>query len=117
MALAGALIVMGGLSFLSFVISQLHRVIALFEKGPTEPMDTKTSPDAFKSSDFPLFNLEEAARRCMSQTASLGEPFDLKSLFETLKEKGWPASHLTVRAFREAGILVPAGNGLFTWKK
>ena len=31
MALAGALIVMSGLSVLSFIISQLHKVLALLE--------------------------------------------------------------------------------------
>ncbi len=36
MAITGPLIVMGGLSILSIIISQLHKVVALFDKKEEE---------------------------------------------------------------------------------
>ena len=39
MALAGALIVLSGLAVLSFVISQLHKVVALLEKRDEKPAE------------------------------------------------------------------------------
>jgi hypothetical protein len=48
MAIAGALIVMAGLTVLSFVISQLHKIAALLEKGvekrPEKKQAVKTVP-------------------------------------------------------------------------
>jgi len=122
MALAGALIVMSGLAILSFVISQLHRVAGLFEKRPEEPPIVEPPPEdmppvSAKPFDFPLDDLQEAAARCSLEAAALGELFEIKALFEVLKNRGWPAPHLTIRTFRERGILVPAEDGLFSWKK
>ena len=48
MAAAGALIVMFGLSVLSFVISQLHKVVAIIEswtKKRPQPVETKVETD------------------------------------------------------------------------
>ena len=41
MAIAGALIVMAGLTVLSFVISQLHKIAALLEKGVEKRSEKK----------------------------------------------------------------------------
>ncbi len=122
MALAGALIVVSGLTILSLVISQLHRVAGLFEKRPEEPPIVEPPPGdvpakPFKPFDFPLDDLQEAASRCSLEAASLGESFEIKALFNVLKDRGWPAPHLMIRTFREREILVPAGDGLFSWKK
>ncbi|MBW1955158.1 MAG: OadG family protein [Deltaproteobacteria bacterium] len=117
MAIAGALIVMSGLTILSFVISQLHRVAGLFEKRPEEPPPEDVPETPAKSFGFPLDDLQEAAAQCSLEAAALGEPFEIKALFEVLKNRGWPAPHLTIRTFRERGILVPAEDGLFSWKK
>lgn len=124
MAVLGTLIVMTGLAVLSLVISQLYRLVALFERRKeaatvcTEPPTAlKTTRESSKTVDFPLADLEEAARRCMAQAASLGAIFELKALIQILKETGWPAPHLTLRTFRESGVLIPAGEGRFAWKE
>ncbi len=122
MAVAGSLIVMAGLTVLAFVISQLYRVVGLFEKRKSEPelKDSSTKSQSVEKTDtfdFPLTDLGEAKSRCVTQSAILGEPFELKALFGVLRENGWPAPHLTIRSFRESGRLVPDGEGLFSWKK
>ena len=121
MAVAGALIVMAGLSMLSLAISQLHKLVELFEKKEKkehkfEKVSDKEPEDQIKPLDFPLADLRLAADQYRPLTSELGENFELGVLFKLFQECNLPHPHLTIRSFRESGILVPAGEGRFTWK-
>ena len=47
----------------------------------------------------------------------LEQPFELKALYEIAQKNDFPHPHLTIKSFREAGILVNAGEGLYTWNR
>ena len=46
----------------------------------------------------------------------MGNEFTLVDLHRVTKEVGLPHPHLSINRFRDAGILVPVGEGQFTWK-
>ena len=47
----------------------------------------------------------------------LGPSFQLSELYAVSSKHGLPHPHLTIKSFREAGILVPQGGGVFSWKQ
>ena len=112
MALVGIMIVMSGLSILSFIISQLHKLIAVFEKkektpGAAGPFEM---PEKFPD------DMEEVAKFYEPLVKQLSSTFSLDQLYALTAENKYPHPHLTIRSFREAGILIPQGDGIFTWK-
>lgn len=121
MALAGATIVMIGLAVLSFIISQLHKIVAMVEKKAESPKNATPqkavaeAPPAEEESDL-LADLAATARIYRPLTAGLGDTFMLTKLYHILAQENLPHPHLTIRALREAGYLAPAGEGTFAWK-
>ncbi len=122
-AVTGTIIVMAGLTILATVISFLPKVISLFEGTPTTPSLSPSQKEAEKKevtfSDLsnPQFSadVQEDAKKYSSLVQSLGDSFELGALHKILKEKHHPHPHLTVKTFREAGIILPVGDGNFTW--
>ncbi|MCP4747593.1 MAG: OadG family protein [Desulfobacteraceae bacterium] len=117
MAVTGAMIVITGLSVLSFIISKLHKVIAFLEnkqKKTTEEPATKNSQPTLAEifSDDP----GETARNCQILTTELGNSFELCSLFSIFHRHNLPHPHITIRNLRSAGFLVPQKDGKFHWK-
>ncbi len=112
MALAGALIVMTGLTVLSIIISQLHRVVEFVEKKEAAPQEAgpDTIPEIFPDS------LEQVAALYEPLVKQLPESFSLEALYALTQENNYPHPHLTIRSFREAGILISRGDGIFAWK-
>ena len=120
MAIAGALIVMSGLSILSFIISQLHNVLALMEKRKkTADIDAPSATESMPAAmaDHDLCNLEGSFSCYCDETTRLGSAFTLQDLFAVFQECDFPHPHLTIRSLKEDGYLVPAGEGMFSWKK
>ena len=124
MALVGSLIVLSGLSILSLILSQLHKVVAIFEK--PEPGVTGAGKSAGPSDgdkidvaagidDRDLFLIDEATSAYEPLIEQLDQPFELKSLYALSEKSRFPHVHLTVKSLREAGRLVPQGEGLFAW--
>ena len=121
MALTGACIVMTGLAVLAFIISQLHRIVSLFEKKhvPVETPAPETSDPASEPISGPeniLDDLATAAKLYMPLTAGLGDTFKLSSLYQIFEKEKLPHPHITIRALRDAGYLASAGEGSFFWK-
>jgi Na+-transporting methylmalonyl-CoA/oxaloacetate decarboxylase gamma subunit len=121
MAFTGACIVMAGLALLAFVISQLHKIIALTEgrgKKHTvpEPEPTPPSVDMSAAEIDILDDLSAAARIYSSLTRDLGEVFPLTQLYQIFQKENLPHPHITIMALRGAGFLVPVEEGNFTWK-
>jgi Na+-transporting methylmalonyl-CoA/oxaloacetate decarboxylase gamma subunit len=120
MALTGACIVMTGLSVLAFIISQLHKIVEMLEKKakkPEKPIPRKAveKTETVRVEENILDDLATAAKICAPLTADLGETFELSKLYQVFEKENLPHPHITIRALREAGYLVPAGEGSFSW--
>jgi hypothetical protein len=113
MAVTGTIIVMGGLAILAFIISQLHKIIWLFEKRQQAPPHFVQPADNINI----LNDLEAAARMYKPLTANLGDSFHLAELYRVFEKEKLPHPHLTIRALRAAEYLEPLGEGVFRWKK
>ena len=111
MAITGAIIVMCGLSLLALIISQLHKVIGIFEKRK------EATHLAHQTADTDILNdLAATARMYQPLTAQLGDQFHLTQLYRVFEKEKLPHPHLTIRALRAAKYLQPLGDGLFGWK-
>ena len=121
MAVTGAVIVMIGLSVLSLIISQLHRIIDIVDKKNTrksKPLKVESPADVSVSQPElpPLSSLSETMNQFKPLTQEVGDTFDLAALFQIFNHHDDPHPHLTIRSLREQGYLVPTGEGLFSWK-
>jgi len=125
MAAVGAIIVFSGLVVLSFVISQLNKVLSFWEnlianfKKNHQAKQTDELQDKDNSVVPHLIpsDIKEAARYYSHLIEDLDQPFELTKLYEISQQKGFPHPHITISNFRQANILVPAGDGLFTWSQ
>jgi hypothetical protein len=122
MAIVGASIVFSGLVILSLVISQLHKLLTIWEnKGTFFNRNKRTSVNSTKEvldlnlpGCFPS-DINEAARLYHPLVEKLGQPFQLVQLYEVSRKKGFPHPHLTISLLRQAKVLVPEGDGVFIW--
>jgi hypothetical protein len=125
MALAGALIVMSGLAVLSFVISQLYRIVDLLEHRKRNHEQTQNRSQTGLVADSQKFVIPQRSAEDIMVTAivykklveQLGPSFQLSELYAVSNKHGFPHPHLTIKSLREAGILVPQGDGVFSWKQ
>ncbi len=121
MAFTGACIVMAGLAVLAFVISQLHKIIAFLEGGAKkpvvpEPVMESPGPD-FSAAEIDILNdLPAAARIYRPLTLEIGDTFPLVTLYRLFEKENLPHPHITIMALRDAGFLIPVGEGNFCWK-
>lgn len=120
MAFTGACIVMAGLAVLSFVISQLHRIITLMEgkeqKTSAPEKDVNSPASTLPAADIDILNdLQTAARIYSTLTQDLGPTFPLVALYRIFEKENLPHPHITITALRHVGFLVPVGEGNFSW--
>ncbi len=122
MAALGIMIDLTGLTILSIIVSKVPKLVglmekigSLFQKTPKEPGSRKpakkSKPDALSQEG--INKIAAVYKECAK---SLGDIFQLSQLYRASEESGLPHPHLTIKALREAGILVPEGNGLFKWR-
>ena len=119
MAFTGMIIVLSGLAVLSFIISQLPKLLALMEGAGNGDLQSKTKQQNNETVKMELVfsDIDEAVKLYEPLVNDLEQPFQLSRLYEISEQNGLPHTHLTVKMLREAGRLVPAGDGAFTWKK
>ena len=125
MAAVGATIVFSGLIVLSFVISQIHKLLKLWDDREKfiERFKKKTPPvaaekvDAFAYSERHLPSVDELASIYQPLVDQLEEPFKLSQIFEIANKNDLPHPHLSIQQLQEANILVAQGDGTFTWNK
>lgn len=118
MAGTGACIVLSGLAVLSFLISMIPRLTGLFEEKPQkqkEAAEPTLSPAVTVPAKLPD-DIEAAVAIYIEMTADLGDTFSLVDLHCKSKEVGLPHPHISINRFRDAGVLISAGDGLFSWK-
>ena len=125
MALAGALIVFAGLVILSFVISQLHKILAILDKKPTQLPEDQKAAIGDELEDEPIISLPKEFPSDINEVAKLykplideiGETFYLSNLYAAAKKNEFPHPHTTLSAFREYDIMIPHGDGVFSWNQ
>lgn len=129
MAILGISIVFAGLITLSFIISQLHKVLDMWEnwgwingKG-----DRKTDRDTPVTAEnhlhaqlcsHPYFcptDIDELAAIWEPLVNRLESPFCLADLHELARKHNFPHPHLSINRLRNSNILVPIGDRLFEW--
>jgi len=123
MAFVGALIVFSGLVVLSLVISQLHKVLTFFEKKPVDFQQDQETPSVEQPEDKPGLllpkqfpsDINEIVRLYKPLVEALGETFYLSKLYEILRKNDFPHPHISITVLRESEILIPDGDGVFTW--
>jgi hypothetical protein len=118
MAAAGACIVLSGLAVLSFLISLVPHLTGFFEKKtqpPREEEDIESSPAIIVPEKLPD-DIDAAATIYIALTKDIGDAFTLFDLHRKTRAIGLPHPHLSISRFREAGILVPVGEGRFSWQ-
>ncbi len=118
MAITGPLIVMSGLIILSIIISQLHKLVDIFDK-----QDRQTTEPPVKSKDeisVPKIlpnDILETAKIYQMLIDKLEQPFELSNLYQVAEQNNFPHPILTVSRLRDAGILIREGEGLFIWNR
>lgn len=118
MAITGPLIVMSGLTILSIIISQLHKLVALFDKKDIKPTDPAVKgKDEISVPRVLPTDISETAQIYQQLIYKLEQPFELRDLYRVAEENDFPHPVLTVSRFREAGILKDAGEGVFIWNR
>jgi hypothetical protein len=127
MAAVGASIVFSGLVVLSFVISQIHKLLILWD-------DRERLIDRFKKAapadaavaekaETPVYaerhlpSVDELAGIYLPIVEQLEKPFRLSQVFEIANKNDLPHPHLSIQRLQEAGLLVARGDGTFTWNK
>ncbi len=122
MAITGLLIVMSGLIILSIIISQLHKLVAIFEKKnkqATEPpikSKVKSKNEISVPRIFPS-DILETAKIYQMLIDKLEQPFELRDLYQVAEQNNFPHPILTVSRLRNAGILIREDEGLFIWNR
>lgn len=117
MALTGAIIVMCGLSLLSFIISQLHKIVALLESKAPERPEAPQAAEPSQAEHNLLSDPAAAAKLYKAISKPLGDAFPLAQLYTLCQQEDLPHVHITVRSLRTAGFLAPTGkDDLFSWQ-
>ena len=122
MAIIGPLIVMSGLTILSIIISQLHKLVALFDKKAKQTAETPVkskvkSKDEISVPQILPNDILETAKIYQILIDKLEQPFELSDLYKVAVQNNFPHPILTASRFRDAGILILEGEGLFIWNR
>jgi hypothetical protein len=126
MAAVGATIVFSGLVVLSFVISQIHKLLKLWDdrenlmerfRKAAPAAATVEKVDAPVYSERHLPSVDELAGIYQPLVEQLEEPFKISQVFEIANKNDLPHPHLSIQRLQEAGLLVARGDGTFTWNK
>lgn len=123
MAVVGASIVFLGLVVLSFVISQIHKILKLWDEREKylERFKKRLPAVAEEELDVPIYKkrhlpaVDELANTYRPLVEKLEEPFKLSQLYEIANKMDLPHPHLSIQRLQEADIMVAQGDGTFIW--
>lgn len=124
-AVIGASIVFTGLVVLSFVISQIHKILELWDKRGIRQERQKDAsvPSAaqkiqgtvYKAQSLPSVDDLISIYRPLVQ--QLKEPFELPQLFVISNKMDLAHPHLSIKQLWDADVLIAQGDGTFIWNK
>lgn len=122
-AILGVSIVFCGLVILSLVISQLHKLLGLWDnresfmealtarrKGESPTASAETGPVEYSST------LAEAKLQYGMLVDRIGQPFALPKLLTLAEKSGLYRPHATINDLLQAGIILPDETGYYIWK-
>ncbi|WP_448871153.1 hypothetical protein [Desulfobulbus propionicus] len=115
-AATGACIVFSGLATLSFLISQLHRLVALLDRPRKAKVEVvqEEKPVIPPPPECPT-DLTITITRFQPLIEELDPDFDLAELYVLAKKYHLPHPHLSIRCLIESGKLQPLGDGIFRY--
>ena len=119
MAVVGATTVFLGLAVLSFVISQIHKILEWWENRQEKRAASVKPPieEAPAIQEQRLPTVSELCSIYRPLVEQLAEPFQLAQLYAKTKEMDLPHPHLSIKCLQESDILVAQGDGAFIWNK
>ena len=120
MAATGALIVFFGLVLLSATISQLYRVIGLFDRKRLPAEDAAApgpAPSISAPPTGPALDFDTELAQYQAASAPLGDSFNLADLYKAAREMDLAHPHLSISHFRRQNQLVAQPDGQFSWDK
>jgi hypothetical protein len=119
MAITGAIIVFSGLTILATIISQLHKVIDLFEgKKKQKNKNTKLDKHAKSPGSNKLgLDIHDIASVYKPLAEQLGQAFQLADLYRLASKRDIIHPHISITRLRNANFLTPGENGLFAWNQ
>jgi hypothetical protein len=124
MAFVGATTVFAGLVVLSFVISQIYKILELWDRKDqlmSGRRDKTRAPEAPKV-EAPrykvhhLASVEELKRIYRPLVEQLDESFELMQLYQISYKMDLPHPHLSINRLREANVLAAREDGKFIWQ-
>jgi hypothetical protein len=123
----GIIIVFSGLVSLSLVISQLHKVLAMWEDPEKFKALFRGKPKAEKSADtleeenfVPVVltkSQKETAKQMALLVRTMEDHFSLSRLLHLSKISGLNEPYANLNCLFLARIICPDGSGYFTWDK
>ncbi len=126
-SVVGVTIVFSGLVMLSFVISQLHKVLALWEdpskiKALFKAKQKKASPKELPEkqiADLAVFteSQKEVAKQFALLVRTMENHFSLPRLLHLAQISGLKDPCSNLNNFLKTKIIIPDGSGFFTWDK
>lgn len=122
-SVVGITIVFSGLVMLSFVISQLHKVLALWEDPSKIKAFFKTKqPEGDPEGPKPLLDdftqsQKDTARQFALLARTMEDHFSLQRLLFLAQISGLKDPCSNLNKLFKAKIILPDGSGFFTWDK
>jgi hypothetical protein len=124
-AAVGASIVFSGLVVLSFVISQIHKILQMWDDREKYLNRFKKPVSADGAEEFDTQVYEERHLPPVDELAStyrplvekLQRPFKLSELHKIANQMDLPHPHLSIQRLQEAEILIIDDDGTFTWNE
>ena len=128
MAILGISIVFIGLVTLSIIISQLHKILDLWDNNGwmqrkskknvnlnTSTSEVESVEQVYAHPYIAPTDIDEVAGIWKPLVDGLDTPFSLADLHELARKHNFPHPHLSINRLRNEKYLVPAGNDLFEW--
>lgn len=126
-SVVGVSIVFSGLVMLSLVISQLHKVLALWENPSKikalfkrkQPEDQSDKLQEKEIADQEIFteNQKEVVKQFGLLIRTMEDHFSLPRLLHLAQISDLKNPHSTLNNLLETKIIIPDGSGFFTWEK
>lgn len=118
-AFVGICIVFSGLVLLSCFLSQLHKLLSLWENrssiGQRLKERLKSDPPVTDKQEL-ISDLIESKRQYRLLVERIGEPFALPRLLRLAKRSGLSRPYATINELLQAGVIHPEGTGYFIWR-
>ncbi len=123
MAFMGICIVFTGLVLLSITLSQLHKILDLWDKR-SDFFDNYKEKKKLKAEQIEAYSkltvdgmLENNAKQFNILAQTMNEPFALPGLLDLALKRGLYKPHSAINQMLEIKLIIPDGEGYYFWDK